>query len=253
MRVALLASGSKGNAAFIEMDGVRVLIDAGIGIRRIKHELGELGEDVASLDAILLTHEHNDHIKGLKALMRACDAPVYARRGTLRALPHVSELPHERLRVIDDKMEIGSLKIATFNILHDAAEPVGYSLLGSRKLTVATDLGFVTDTVQKAIEGSDVLVLEANHDREMLKKGPYPWPLKTRILGNRGHLANSDTAWTLARMKKKPAKIFLAHLSEQNNTPDIAEDTVRAILTQQGAPLSDMDISLGAQDAMVTM
>ncbi len=253
MQVSLLASGSKGNATFVEMDGVKLLIDAGIGIRRIKNELAEIGETVDDLDAILITHEHSDHVKGLVPLLRACDAPVYSRRGTLKALPRINEMPLDRLHAIGDSITLGKVRIESFNLLHDAAEPCGYSVIGDRKCTVATDLGFVTSVVQSSIEGADALVIEANHDIDMLRNGSYPWPLKSRILGNRGHLANSDTAWTLSRMKKKPSIVFLAHLSEENNRPELADSTVRGILKEQGITLSETKIALGSQNEIVTM
>ena len=127
---------------------------------------------------------------------------------------------------------------------------MGYRITGSSRCTLATDLGFVTASVQEAIDGADVLVLEANHDPEVLKHGDYPWPLKRRILSNRGHLANADAAWALVRMKKRPAHVFLAHLSEKNNTPELAENTVEEILHRQGL---DIPICMTAQDRTVRL
>ena len=251
MIVSVLASGSKGNAIFVEMDGARVLIDAGIGVRRVGRALSSLSASLDSLDAIFITHEHSDHVAGLRTLLRHTDAPVYTRPGTLRAITESGgDLPAERLFAIHDAVDIGPLRVSAFGIPHDAADPVGYEITGSRKCTVATDLGFVTDEVRSAMEGSDVLVFEANHDLAMLRKGPYPWPLKQRILGNRGHLANDEAGRALARLRTRPQKIILAHLSETNNRPAIAEETVSQMLA--GSGVSALPLAVALQDEMVT-
>ena len=145
------------------------------------------------------------------------------------------ELPFEAIHAISDSIRLGKVSVKAFSIPHDAADPVGYSVCGSRKCTVATDLGFVTESVGQSIEGSHVLVLEANHDVGMVRNGPYPWPLKQRILGNRGHLANDTAGWALTRMKQRPEYVFLAHLSDTNNRPELAMEAVRNILEQQGS------------------
>ena len=188
MRLSVLASGSKGNAIFIEMDGTRLLLDVGIGLRRLKEELTSLGVSLDTLDGVFLTHEHRDHVAGLAALLREVPLPVYSRPGTIAALPRRDLLPLTCLHPFKGDMCVGTLKVEPFPLSHDAAEPVGYRVRGSRTSTVATDLGFVTGAVQDAIEGADALVLEANHDPATLKRGGYPWPLKQRILSNRGHL-----------------------------------------------------------------
>lgn len=234
MQVLVLASGSKGNAVYVEMDGTRILLDAGISATRIKKSLASHGVDASELDAVLITHEHIDHIAGLETLEKWYNLPIYSRAGTFASMRNVNRLPQDRLHAIGDEFRVGSIRIEAFSILHDAADPVGYRLCGSGKCTLATDLGFVSSTVQEALEGSDVLVLEANHDPGILRNGSYPWPLKQRILSNRGHLANSDAAWALARMRRVPQHVFLAHLSHENNRPDLAKHTIQAILDQQG-------------------
>ncbi len=234
MQVLVLASGSKGNAVYVEMDGTKILLDAGISATRIKKGLASNGIDASELDAVLITHEHTDHIAGLATLEKWYHLPVYSRAGTLANMSISKQLPQDALHAIDDEFRIGNIRIEAFSILHDAADPVGYRLCGSGKCTLATDLGFVSSTVQEALEGADVLVLEANHDPGILKNGSYPWPLKQRILSNRGHLANSDAAWALARMRHIPRHVFLAHLSHENNRPELAKNTIQAILDQQG-------------------
>lgn len=247
MRLSILASGSKGNAIFMEMDGTRLLLDVGIGLRRLKQGLAALGMTLEALDGVFLTHEHRDHVAGLAALLREVPLPVYSRPGTIAALPGRDLLPPQCLHPFRGNMAIGGVKVEPFPLSHDAAEPVGYRVRGSRTCTVATDLGFVTGAVQDAIEDADVLILEANHDTATLKQGGYPWPLKQRILSSRGHLSNLDAAWALARMKRRPAQVFLAHLSEENNRPELAEETVRGILGRQGVPLSGLTIALARQ------
>lgn len=250
MQVSVLASGSKGNAIFIEMDGTRLLVDAGVGVRRVARELGTLSVSLDSLDAIFITHEHSDHVKGLETLLKQTDAPVYTRPGTIREMAAGGALPEERLFAIHDALEVGALRVSAFDIPHDAVDPVGYEITGSRKCTVATDLGFVTDGVRAAMEGADVLVFEANHDRRMLRQGPYPWPLKQRILGCRGHLANDEAGRAIAGLRTRPEKIVLAHLSETNNRPEIAEETVSHVLAESG--VSALSLAVALQDEMVT-
>ena len=253
MQVSVLASGSKGNSVFVEMDGVRLLVDAGISARRIKKSLAELAVEMDSLAGVFITHEHSDHVKGLPTLCRQYHLPVYTRPDTLRNLPHGEDLPADCLHVIHDRLQLDSVSVGTFGLSHDAADPVGYRIAGSRTCTVATDLGFVTQEVQAAIEGSDVLVLEANHDPDLLRRGSYPWPLKQRILGNHGHLSNHDAAWALVHMQQHPGKVFLAHLSAENNRPELAESTVRDILGEQGILPASLGLTLTSQEAMVSL
>ena len=246
LRVAVLASGSKGNAAYIELDGVRLLIDAGISARRITRSLADLGVDAASLDGVFVTHEHSDHIKGLPTLLKQYRLPLFAPPATLRAIGESLAVPEDTFTPLAGDVMLGSVAVKSFSTLHDAASPVGYAVCGSEKCALATDLGFLTNDVMAAIEGSDVLILEANHDRELLQSGSYPWRLKQRILSNRGHLSNSAAAWALVRLKKRPRAVFLAHMSQENNRPELVEETVRTILAQQN--VHQENLLLTAQD-----
>ncbi|WP_313993299.1 MBL fold metallo-hydrolase [uncultured Selenomonas sp.] len=236
MQVSILASGSKGNAVYVELDGVRLLVDAGISAARIAKGLGDRGVSVQSIDAVLVTHEHIDHVRGLKTLAKQYHLPILATQGTLSWIEGGAAFAEDMQR-ITGAFTVGGLRIQPFDIPHDAAEPCGFRIEGSHCCTIATDLGVVTDTVQDAMEGADVLVIEANHDTDLLRQGGYPWPLKRRILSNRGHLANGDAAWALTRMKKRPHKVYLAHLSEENNRPALACDTVNEILASRGITL----------------
>ena len=236
LQVSILASGSKGNSVYVELDGVRLLVDAGISAARITKGLRARGIEPQSIDAVLVTHEHIDHVRGLKTLAKQYHLPILATRGTLAGIDGGAAFEDD-MRSISDAFMIGNVTVQPFATSHDAAEPCGFRIEGSHCCTVATDLGVVTDTVQDAMEGADVLVLEANHDADLLRQGSYPWPLKRRILSNRGHLANGDAAWALTRMKKHPRKVYLAHLSEENNRPALARDTGHDILASCGMTL----------------
>ncbi|MBP2654008.1 MAG: fold metallo-hydrolase [Firmicutes bacterium] len=248
MQVNVLASGSTGNATFLNLGDTNILVDAGISARRIKKELDEIDVNVEDLDAVLITHEHRDHINGLSTLTRKYGVPVYARPDTWKAILDqavAKDVPINCRVNMADSLDIGDVKVEPFSISHDAADPVGFSLYHRQtKCAVATDLGFVTEKVKKALAFADVVVLEANHDVDMLKQGSYPWYLKNRILSNRGHLANTDTGWTLARLaRKNQCHTFLAHLSQENNRPEVAEKTVADILTGAGCKVGS-DVTL---------
>ncbi|WP_196593381.1 MBL fold metallo-hydrolase [Pectinatus sottacetonis] len=255
MQVSVLASGSKGNAIFVEMFGTRLLIDAGISARRINKALLELDEDIKNIDGVIITHEHRDHITGLPTLCKKYNLPVYSRLGTFKAMFCLDKLPEKCINPISDNFIIKDLAIEAFNISHDAADPVGYSIKShNKKCTIATDLGFVTSNVQEAIDNSNVLVLEANHDPQMLQAGVYPLALKKRIMSNKGHLSNNDAAWALVRMKKQHPHIFLAHMSEENNCPFIAAKTITDIIKKQGiVPGTDLSIQIARQNETVTL
>lgn len=251
LQVSILASGSKGNSVYVELDGVRLLVDAGISAARITKGLRARGIEPHSIDAVLVTHEHIDHVRGLKTLAKQYHLPILATRGTLAGIDGGAAFEDD-MRSISDAFMIGNVTVQPFATSHDAAEPCGFRIEGSHCCTVATDLGVVTDTVQDAMEGADVLVLEANHDADLLRQGSYPWPLKRRILSNRGHLANGDAAWALTRMKKHPRKVYLAHLSEENNRPALARDTVHDILASCGMTL-DIESCLPEGGAEIIM
>ncbi len=255
MQVSVLASGSKGNSIFVEIGGTKLLVDAGISARRIKKSLGEIAVGVEELDGILITHEHRDHIGGLRTLSKQYGLPIYTREDTFRAMYCAAEIPTSCCRPIGSAFEIGQLSIEAFNISHDAADPVGYAICcRDLKCTIATDLGFVSSSVQAALDNSDLLVLEANHDPDLLRQGSYPWPLKQRILSNRGHLSNNDAAWALVRMKKKQTQVLLAHLSEENNRPAVAQATICDIIERQGCGLGDeLAIHLAKPNETVTL
>ena len=236
MQIHILASGSTGNAALIAMGGRKILIDAGISARRIEKGLAEVGFDASQLDAIFVTHEHSDHIQGLDVLVRRYQIPVYTRPATWEKIPCRDKLPRECCRELGSAINLGRVKIESFAIPHDAADPVGFCVLEAQYKTVlATDLGRITPTVETALAYADILILESNHDPVMLKEGPYPSYLKKRISGPQGHLSNQEAGALLARVPHKDKlQVFLAHLSQQNNFPHLAMSTVGSILQQKG-------------------
>jgi len=239
MQVHVLASGSTGNAVFLDFAHTKILVDAGISTRRIKNSLAELGMSIEELDGVVITHEHRDHVSGLATMTKKYNTPIYASSNTWQAMYCRDLIPNSCCRVLPNILEIGKVTVEPFSILHDAADPVGFRFYhDGHKCSVVTDIGFVTQEVKEAIALSDILVLEANHDMDMLENGPYPWHLKRRIMSNRGHLSNEDAAWTLARLERKPSmQVFLAHMSQKNNDPQLAMDTVSSILTEQGCQL----------------
>ena len=233
-QVVMLASGSKGNAALISTDSQRFLVDVGISCRELVKRMQQVGAAPEELDGVFVTHEHVDHVKGIVTFAKKYQVPLYASQGTWRAvISRYPELNRANCRLTGQRLLVGDVSIACFATSHDAAQPQGYSFLwrsGETKCTYVTDTGFVTPAVREAVLGSDVLVLEANHDVEMLKNGSYPYELKQRILGTRGHLSNNTAGQFLLQLEKMPRRIFLAHLSEQNNLPKLALDTVKNIL-----------------------
>ncbi|MDD3893484.1 MAG: MBL fold metallo-hydrolase [Syntrophomonadaceae bacterium] len=236
MQINILASGSTGNAVLVQTGSTKILVDVGISNRRIEKGLAELGIRISDLGGILITHEHSDHINGLDVLVRKYRVPVYTRSLTWQKISCTENLPAECVKEIDGHFNLGEIEIDPFSISHDAADPVVFCFYhGRQKMVIATDLGIVTPTIEKALAYADLMVLESNHDIDMLKNGPYPQVLKQRIRSSRGHLSNWQAAQVLARIPYKiGAKVMLAHLSQQNNHPVIAEQTVREVLSDAG-------------------
>lgn len=263
MNISVLASGSRGNCTLIHDDNTAVLIDIGISTRQLKKSLNTLHLNLEDLDAILITHEHIDHIKGLKTFTKNHQIPIYSKANTLKQIAINQKFTAENLSKLcilpENNFAIGNLTINHFAISHDAIDPVGYSIYQTKKstkkiqqkITLATDLGFVSDSVKTELEASDTLILEANHDLNLLQNGQYPWSLKKRILGTRGHLSNLDAGYTVSNLQKKPQQIILAHLSEQNNTPDIALNTVKRIFDEQH--LSDIALHVASPTEILSV
>jgi phosphoribosyl 1,2-cyclic phosphodiesterase len=239
LRFTVLASGSTGNATVVSSDEATVLIDAGLSMKKIEALMKEREVSGDQLDAILVTHEHSDHIKGVGAFARKYELPVYANEKTWGAmLRTVGEIPDAQRRILptDGVMEIADLRVESYAISHDAVEPVGYCFYADGvKLSLATDLGYVSDKVMRQLQNSDVLVLESNHDIEMLRMGRYPWNIKRRILGDTGHLSNEAAGEALCTLLSgSTRRVYLAHLSQEHNLMDLAKLTVNTIMQDNG-------------------
>lgn len=239
MKVCTLASGSSGNSTYIEENGTGVLIDAGLSGKAILNYLEKIEADYTNIEGILVTHEHIDHIKGVGVLSRKFDLKVYATEKTWDEMSSfIGDIPEDNKEIIEsgNVLEIGGLKIDTFETSHDAADSVGYCFYAKdTKVGIATDTGYLTQSARKCLDGADFMVFEANHDLQMLRNGKYPWSLKKRILSDRGHLSNVAAGHCLASLVSgKTMGVVLAHLSQENNLPDLAFTTVAETLNKAG-------------------
>ncbi|MEW9699586.1 MBL fold metallo-hydrolase [Paenibacillus sp. SI8] len=240
LRFTVLSSGSTGNATVIDNGEVKLLVDVGFSAKKMEQLMKEREVAASSIDAILVTHEHSDHIKGLGALARKHNLPIYANEKTWEELDRqIGEIAEGNKRVMEtgSAEDFGTLKVESFGISHDAAEPVGYCFYdGEQKLSVVTDLGYMSSKVKEKIIDSDAMVLETNHDVEMLRMGHYPWSIKRRILGDKGHLSNEAAGEALCDvLTSKTKSVYMAHLSRDHNLMDLARLTVNNIV-QERAP-----------------
>lgn len=234
MELCSIASGSSGNCIYVGTEKGHILIDAGISGKRIEEGLNGIGLKTAEMQGILVTHEHIDHVAGLGVLARRYGIPIYATKGTIdavRQMKSVGKIEEGLFHVIEAEQEftIGDMTIESIGISHDAAEPVAYKVKqGQKTAAVMTDLGYYDAHIVQKLQNVDALLLEANHDVRMLEMGPYPYPLKQRILGDRGHLSNENCGRLLGEVLHDKFKaVVLGHLSKENNYPQLAYETVR--------------------------
>ncbi len=230
--VSVLASGSRGNSAIVSSSRTRILLDAGISCREIFKRMKAIGEDPYSLSAVLITHEHSDHVSGLRTLSKKLGVPVFMTGATHQAWARASrdddgvmpEIASLESFTSGHCFEVGDIAITPFTIPHDAADPVGFTFRAEGiKVGVVTDLGYLPLSVIDHLRGSDALVIESNHDLEMLRGGPYPWSVKQRVMSRVGHLSNDALADFFCNdYDGRAAYVVLAHLSEQNNHPEVA-------------------------------
>lgn len=248
MRFSVLASGSTGNSILVETDQTKILIDAGLSGKQIEAQLKEVQVDPRSLDAILVTHEHSDHIKGVGVMARRYHLPVYTHEKTWEELDRlIGEIPGEQKMLFDEGevKHFADLTIESFGISHDAAFPMGFCFYeGEKKLTLATDLGYVSQRIKDKIVGSQAYIFESNHDVEMLRMGHYPWNIKRRILSDVGHLSNEDAGAALSEiLEGNGERVYLSHLSKDNNMTELAHLTVKNILEENGF-IDDQQVKL---------
>ena len=236
--VAFLASGSRGNATLVHSHGRGVLVDCGLSAREVRRRINEAGLGDIAIEAILVTHEHSDHVAGVRVLSRTLGIPVYATRGTAAALREpLADVPDVAIIRAGEELRIATFAVRAFRISHDVAEPVGYAFEDDcgLRIGIATDTGVLTREAAEAIAGCDVLGLEANHDLAMLEGGPYPRFLKERIRSDRGHLSNECAAGALEQLGSDRLRTIVAmHLSEHNNLPRLAKASVQAAANALG-------------------
>ena len=232
MHLSILASGSQANALLLREDSTRILVDAGLGIRGLIFALQEIGERPQDISAVFLTHEHNDHTRGLASLLKRAPIPVYATAGTLAAISPGFMRMQKAFPMNGIAVDVGPFTVRALPVSHDAADPVAYQIhCGNDLVTIATDTGEVSPDLHRAFAESTIAVIESNHDEHLLRTGPYPEHLKLRIAGSTGHLSNRQTANVLRDCNTGKMKhVVLAHLSEENNHPDLARDSARSAL-----------------------
>lgn len=223
-------SGSSGNCAFISSGGTSVLVDAGVSARSICNALEAIGSNINEIAGILITHEHSDHIRGLKTLLKRHKIPVYANSATIGGILESMEVDDDNFVELKSgsSIEIAGIGVSSFSTSHDSRESVGYRIHtpDGKQIGIATDLGYVSDSVISGITGCDAIMIESNHDVGMLQNGRYPYYLKRRIMSKTGHLSNEDCSKILPHLCRSGARRFvLAHLSRDNNLPELALET----------------------------
>ncbi|HCL4549874.1 MBL fold metallo-hydrolase [Clostridium botulinum] len=248
-----LYSGSSGNSIFISSEKSKILIDAGLSGKSIELALYRIKESPSSINGIFVTHEHIDHIKGVGVLSRKYDIPIYANAKTWHAMKKsVGKIKEHNIEILDGKsVVINDMEINPFAISHDAASPFGYTICSkNKKASIATDLGVFSRDIQNILEDCDVVLLESNHDTEMLKFGPYPYTLKRRILSNIGHLSNEDCGRAIINITNNKYKnIILGHLSKTNNFPELAYQTVLNALNSSDIRVGkELSLSVAKRD-----
>ena len=235
LKFCSLFSGSSGNCQYIKTENTTILVDAGLSGKKIQQEIVNIGEDPKKVDAIFITHEHIDHIQGAGIMSRRLNVPIYANRKTWEAMnTYIGDIKSENIKILDECAEVGDLSIIHFDISHDAANPVVYNIFyKNKKISLVTDTGCTNDLIINSIMDSDLLLVESNHDEDMVLIGPYPWTLKRRVLGEFGHMSNDTAGNLISRVVRRGTEIvLLGHLSKENNFPQLAYKTVENILKE---------------------
>lgn len=244
LKVSILASGSSGNVTYIESANQRLLVDSGLSGKKVTELMKQIDRDIADVDGILVTHEHRDHIHGVGVLARKYKLDVYANEKTWAAMsPIIGEVKTEQKHIFEmgKVMTIGDIDVESFGVSHDAVEPQFYCFhKNNKRFAMLTDTGYVSDRMRGMIQNADAYLFESNHDLEMLRMGQYPWSLKQRILGDKGHLSNEDGAIAMADVLGDATKrIYLGHLSKDNNIKELAHMTATDILKEKGTGVNE--------------
>ena len=256
MRICSIASGSSGNCTYVGSGDTNILIDAGVSRKRIVEGLKKIGVAPEQLNGIFVTHEHSDHIQGINMMVKMFDTPVYATGGTLDSIrlkdkKGVISMNHLFEVHADEPVSMGEITVMPFSTSHDAADPVGYTLTAEgHKASIATDLGKYDEYIISHLKNTEVLFIEANHDISMLEAGSYPYSLKRRILSEYGHLSNEDSGSLLCKVINKKLKYaFLAHLSKENNYPELAYEAVKCqIWEEMGVTSIPFELAVANRD-----
>lgn len=248
-----LYSGSSGNSLFLESQNTRLLVDAGVSCKKIETALNDINIDPSTLDGILVTHEHTDHVQGLGTLSKKYDLPVFVNQKTLDAMPKQKDkISDSNIKTfnISENFEIGDLKIYPFLIPHDAANPCGFNVYtDNKKISIATDIGHMTSDILKNLEESLFVLLESNYDPEVLRCSAYPFSLKSRIAGPIGHLPNEMAGKTISHLLKSGLKsAMLGHLSKESNFPELAYQTVLDELISNNYDENNFSLSVASRD-----
>lgn len=255
MKVSVLASGSKGNCTLIQEEDTAFIIDMGISMRRLKNELALHRLHIEDLSGVFITHEHSDHIKGLTTLTKYHRIPILTRSKTFQRMGKILQLTDPQFINIENKEQIkmGNIKVENFSIAHDTVDPCAYFVQGAKhNVTVVTDLGRVGEDLADYLSSSHGIVLESNYDADMLRFGEYLLALKRRIAGARGHLSNGDAAGLLAKLDRVPEQIILAHLSQENNAPGVALQTVKGQMENAGINLNNHRLQVAEEKQATT-
>ena len=247
-----LYSGSTGNSLYVESENTKILVDSGVSMKKLTTALTTNDVKLEDIDAIIVTHEHSDHVQSLGMISSKYNIPVFANEKTWDAMPKQRDKisdTNQKFFVSYEKFEIGDLIIDPFSIPHDAADPCGFNIMNNKdKISIATDIGHMTREIVDKLDGSSFVLLESNYDPEILKSGKYPYYLKTRILGPNGHLPNEMAGKTIAYLLKGSLKqVMLGHLSKENNFPELAYQTVIEKLIQSNFDENSIRISVASR------
>lgn len=250
-----LYSGSSGNCLLVQTSNTKILIDAGESAKKISSALSSIDIDPTSIDAILVTHEHSDHVKGLGTLSKKYNIPVYANSKTWDAMEEQAAKINEnniKKFTIEENFEVGDFKVHPFKIPHDAANPCGFNIMyDNKKISIATDIGHMTSNIVHKLEDSSFILLESNYDPNILKCSPYPYLLKKRIAGPNGHLPNEEAGKTISFLTHSGLEsVMLGHLSKENNFPELAYKTVVDELIQNNYNEDSLKISVAKRDSL---
>jgi phosphoribosyl 1,2-cyclic phosphodiesterase len=253
-----LFSGSSGNCLFVEGHNTKLLIDAGVSCKRITTALEEIEKNISEITAIIVTHEHSDHTSGVGNLSKKYNIPVYASLKTWEGMPlQLQKVSKSNIKYfsVGSQFKIGDLIIHPFSTPHDALDPCGLNIFyGEKKITIATDVGHISNQLIEYMYGSNLLFLESNHDVDLLKVGSYPYFLKRRIISDIGHLSNESAGNTIGTLAKSGVnKFILGHLSKENNFPELAYQTVCSCLTSSGVSIDDISLDIAKRDCVSQM